>query len=504
MAKYKPCNYAQTMMLPVSLEKQLVPGSLEHIIHYVVEERIDLSVFESRYQNDKEGATAIHPKVLLKVILLAYARGLISSRKIEQACVENVVFIALACGYTPDHSTIARFVASLQKEIESVFCAVLLVCEELGLLGGTHFSLDGVRLSANVDKKWSGTFEELKRKQEKLEEKLKQVMAEHAAADRQPELELERQKVRERQLRGQIERLAEFLEKEKPKKDRDGNEIQSNVIDNESLKMPCAHGVIQGYNAQAVVDSKHQVIVAAEASGRADQQNLQPLLIQAKQNLVSIGKDKEYLAGKLLTADNGYHTLLGLQFCRDEKIDAYIPDRQFRQRDGRFARQERFKPKRERSREREARFSLADFTYEAERQVYRCPNGKELTCRARQQVKRYRSYAVYQARAEDCAVCPLRLRCLSKADARCRSLSVAVKEPAPNLMDEMRAKIDSAEGKKIYSQRMGIVEPVFANICFHKQMNRFTLRTKRKVDVQWKLFVIVHNIGKIQVFGRLN
>jgi hypothetical protein len=47
----------------------------------------------------------------------------------------------------------------------------------------------------------------------------------------------------------------------------------------------------------------------------------------------------------------------------------------------------------------------------------------------------------------------------------------------------------------------GVVEPVFANICVHKHMDRFTLRTKRKVDVQWRLFALVHNIGKIHVFG---
>jgi len=67
----------------------------------------------------------------------------------------------------------------------------------------------------------------------------------------------------------------------------------------------------------------------------------------------------------------------------------------------------------------------------------------------------------------------------------------------------MRAKIDSQQGKKIYARRLAIVEPVFANICVYKHMDRFTLRSKRKVDVQWILFALVHNIGKIHVFGAL-
>jgi hypothetical protein len=107
--------------------------------------------------------------------------------------------------------------------------------------------------------------------------------------------------------------------------------------------MPSSHGVIQGYNAQALVDSKHQVILAAEAFASQDHENLQPMLDGAKKNVVAIGKDETYFQGKQLTADSNYHSLNSLTFCRDEKIDAYIPDIQFRKRDARFAEQERFK-----------------------------------------------------------------------------------------------------------------------------------------------------------------
>ena len=265
MAKFKPCNEDQLVMLPISLQDQLVAGTLEHTISQVVDNHIDLTVFDARYNNDDTGASAIHPKILLKVILLAYARGMISSRQIERACQENIIFIALSYGYAPDHSTLAQFIASMQSEIQTLFCNILLVCEELGLLDGTHFSLDGVKLSANVSKEWSGTFEELKHKRDKLQKKLQRVIAEHTLADKQPEIVLERQKKRERRFQLQVERLNQFLQEQEPKLGSDGKEIQSNVIDNESVKMPSSHGVVQGYNAQALVDSKHQVILAAEA-----------------------------------------------------------------------------------------------------------------------------------------------------------------------------------------------------------------------------------------------
>ena len=98
MARYKHYNYDQFMMVPVSLEDQLIPGTLEYAIHHVVEERLELHMFDDRYCNDDTGRTAIDPKVLIKIVLFGYSRGLISSRSLERACSENITFMALACG----------------------------------------------------------------------------------------------------------------------------------------------------------------------------------------------------------------------------------------------------------------------------------------------------------------------------------------------------------------------------------------------------------------------
>ena len=85
-----------------------------------------------------------------------------------------------------------------------------------------------------------------------------------------------------------------------------------------------------------------------------------------------------------------------------------------------------------------------------------------------------------------------------------RFLSVRVDGHRPNLIDEMKAKIDTPQGKQTYARRLAIIEPVFANICVQKRLDRFTLRTKDKVDVQWRLFALVHNIGKIHNYGLVN
>ena len=83
MARYKSYDYSQRIFIPVSLEDQLTPGTLEFAIHTLVETRMDLSSFDDKYRNDETGRLAYDPKVLLKVVLLAYSRGLIPSRKIR-------------------------------------------------------------------------------------------------------------------------------------------------------------------------------------------------------------------------------------------------------------------------------------------------------------------------------------------------------------------------------------------------------------------------------------
>jgi hypothetical protein len=120
---------------------------------------------------------------------------------------------------------------------------------------------------------------------------------------------------------------------------------------------------------------------------------------------------------------------------------------------------------------------------------------------ARNQRNRYRVYDIYRADQADCASCPLRRKCLSRPDTPRRFLSIEVVPPLPNLIEKMKAKIDAPQGRQIYAGRLAIVEPVFANIRIQKRLDRFTLRTKAKVDVQWKLFALVHNIGKIHQYG---
>jgi transposase len=492
MAKFKTYDYRQRVLLPVSLEDQLMPGSLEFAIHTLVEKRLDMSIFEGKYRNDETGRAAYDPKLLLKLVLLGYSRGLISSRKIEQACRENVVFIALACGQQPDHSTIAAFVSSMKDEILPLFRDVLLVCEEMNLLGGTMFALDGCKLPSNASKEWSGTFPELQKKKQKIEAKVAQLLEEQMQTDRgQDEPPGPRASGPSRQqqvekLQQKAELMDQWLAENQPKQGAAGREKQSNITDNDSATMMTSHGVVQGYNSQALIDGKHQVIVHGEAFGNGqDHGHIPPMLEGTLANLQSLGYGAECLTGKILTADSNYHTQVNLRKCQELGVDAYIPDRKFRNRDPRFATQKR---------QQARRFTLKDFHHEESLDQYICPQGKILRLLVKRVLDHGHLYRKYIAAEKDCQTCPLKSRCIYGQGGKRKHLAVPIGE---SLSKQMVEKIDSEPGRRIYPQRLAIVEPVFANIRSNKRLDRFTLRGKIKVNIQWLMFCLVHNIEKI-------
>lgn len=498
MARYKKNEFSQNLLIPISLQEQIMPNSLEEAIQTLVDTRMDMSLFDGKYINDEMGRRAYDPRILLKVVLLGYSRGLISSRKIERACRENVVFMALSSGQYPDHSTIAAFVSDMKDEIVPLFCNVLLICEEMKLLGGTLFALDGCKLPSNASKKWSGSVDDLKRKRAKLEGKVKELLAEQEKEDREegdeppdPDLKPRRKKHIEK-LAKQAERIEAWLKENGKRTGAKGKEIKSNVTDNESAKMLTSHGTIQGYNSQALVDDKNQVIIHAQVFGNGqDHGHVPPVLDGAKDNMVSIGHDPDYFKDKTLTADTNYHSNANMQKCVDEGVDAYFPDRYFRTRDPRFVGRERHGQK------KRTHFALDDFHYDEGKNRYICPNGNMLLMSVKRHAANNTAYRIYRAQEKDCKDCPVKGRCIYGNGHGPKTLMVPLGADGINLSKLMVEKIESEQGRKIYPRRIAIIEPVFANIRTHKRLDRFTLRGKVKVNIQWMLYCMVHNIEKI-------
>jgi transposase len=152
MARYKPYDVHQDKFIPVSFRDQILPGSFEYVLNEIVDEHIDLTLFDARYANDETGRLAYDPAVLLKVVLYGYYKGIVSSRKLAEACEHHVVFMALTADTRPHFTTIADFVAQSYLEVASVFTDVLLFASELNLIGRDTFAIDGCKLPSNASK----------------------------------------------------------------------------------------------------------------------------------------------------------------------------------------------------------------------------------------------------------------------------------------------------------------------------------------------------------------
>jgi len=183
MAKYKNFSYDQTRLLPVSFHKQIQPGTFEYTLSYLIDNKVDLSCFEALFRNDETGAPAYDPAILLKIILFAYSRGIVSSRDIARACEENVVFMALSADIRPHFTTISNFISQMKVQVNDIFSDVLMYCNEVGLIGKSMFAIDGCKLPSNASKEWSGTRKSFRKKKEKMQKAVAYILDKHRKAD---------------------------------------------------------------------------------------------------------------------------------------------------------------------------------------------------------------------------------------------------------------------------------------------------------------------------------
>ena len=230
-----------------------------------------------------------------------------------------------------------------------------------------------------------------------------------------------------------------------------------------------------------------------------------PMLEGARNNLEAIGVEKP-LEGIKVSADTSYYSVENLKACEEEKVDAYVPDQQFRKRDVRFQDADRHRrstdKRHQKYKSKKRYFDVDDFKMNEDTGKLICPAGQELYVKNRNytNAEGYK-FIAYQAPKTACRDCKLRSKCLRKPKTVARQVHILIEKRPPSITDKMREKIDTLEGRKIYGKRIGIVEPVFGNIRSCKRMDRFTLRGKLKVGIQWKLYCLVHNIEKILNYG---
>ncbi len=452
--QFRSCNLNQPYLLPPSLDDWLPEGHLARFVAEVVE-TFDLSEIYATYEEgDGRGLAAYDPRMMVRLLIYGYCRGVASSRRIERATHEDVAFRYLSADQHPDHDTIAAFRQEHLGSLAQLFVQVLRLCQRAGLVKLGHVALDGTKIKANASKHKAMSYGRMEEAEKKLEDQVKALLAEAARVDaeedgqygkgkrgdelpkelarresriakiREAKAALE-QEAREEAKQKQAEVKARLQEREKQEQER-GRKLggrpprapdpeqakpeptaQRNFADSDSriMKDGATKEFVQAYNAQAAVDSEAQVIVAAAVTQRTnDKIQLVPMLAQAEE--MTGGQPQQ------VTADAGYFNEKQLSDAKLEGIDLFVaPDRQ--------------------------------------------KHGEE----------------------KPWATGP------PPSDA-----SVA---------ERMRHKLRTAEGRAVYKLRKAVAEPVFGQIKEQRGFRRFLLRGLANVEGEWKMICATHNLLKL-------
>jgi len=281
-----------------------------------------------------------------------------------------------------------------------------------------------------------------------------------------------------------------------------------------SAKMKTSKGIKQGYNGVNSVDKKHQIIIDAQAFGSGQEHHtLKPVLETIQERYQRLGFSRNIFSdGIIVTADTGFANETNMKYLHDNNINAYIPDNQFRSRDPKFSKQKAKYGKRHQDKKSQSknRFPASEFTFDPVTKTCICPEGNTMGFLQETKKKNENHKIFFEGKLTDCRHCKSKHRCMrnpesaNTRDGHGRQVSFIVgKKVSSQFTDWMKPRVDSIEGKLIYSHRMSVVEPVFGNIGFNKKLNRFSLRSKKKVQCQWKLFCIIHNVEKLAHYGQL-
>jgi transposase len=456
-------NYYQDqgLLFPPHL-RDCLPDDHQVVIINDVVETLNLSGLYRKVSS--EGHPAYHPKMMLKVLIYAYANGIFSSRKIQAALQESIAFIYLAAWQKPDFRTISDFRQHNLAEFQELFSQVVDVCRQLGMISLGHIAIDGSKFKANAAD--SRTYDR-QRVQQAIQELLQQADQLDQGEDRLYGPDNPGASVPEA-VRKQKDRL-EKLQQIKKQLDQSDRE-KTNATDPEAVFMKNGGRLRTSYNGQIAVD-ENQIIVAAEVTNDpSDTEQLIPMVEQTERRIGPLDK---------LSADSGYSQGETLQALADKKIDAHIPDANYQ--GCRRGKTEAPGP---------GLFPRSSFQRDEQQDCFICPLGQKLTFVRMQKVKHKKPLRLY--RCHTCQECPQRDRCTKSRQGRSLTLNAY-----DDQFRAMRTKLDSPHGRRIYSRRQTMVEPVFGHIKGVLGFCQFHLRGLLKVGGEFALVCIAHNVRKI-------
>lgn len=520
---YKEYNMHQ-LQLPSDLEEWIDPNDICYLIHQVIE-GIDPSLFDEGHTNN--GQRSYHPKMMTKIILYAYSKGIRSGRKIQTMCRENIPAIWLAGRQTPDFRTINRFRSEKMKDrIDQIFEAMILQLVEEKYINPELYFLDGTKIEANANKYsfvWSKSTSNFKKKLQNKIRYFLQEAAQYAQEENEevPALSelsdlskkilqnLETEELTSKETERIAKKLEEFQEqveeKDLPKTGKSAlrkltkefredfsvrlkkyenyqaiakerNSFSKTDHDATFMRMKedaMKNGQLKpGYNIQIGTQNqfiRHYTIHPNPNDTRTFAEHLETL------------KKQKIPYPKTIIADSGYGSQENYVYCYENELEALIPYNQMRKEE-------------KRTYKNEIKY-WQNWKYNREEDYFTCPNNRYV------EFKRYstktdhygqkRDYKIYEC--ENCEGCKLKEKCTKAKRNRTLHINPIYEECKADARQKLWYE---EETKTIYGKRKTEPETVFGNLKANLGCRRFSLRGKEKVHTEFGLMAIAHNFIK--------
>lgn len=449
MNKYISYDREQAFLLPPSIDDWLPQ---DHLARFIVEiiDQLDISSIDKQYSG-RSGKQAYNPKILLGLLFYGYSTGTFSSRKLENATYDSVAFRYIAANSHPDHDTIANFRQRFLNELEDIFVQILLIAKKLGLLKVGKVSLDGTKIKANASKHKALSYKHAKQLQKQLEDEVKFLMAQANEIDNKDEntginipKEISRREDRQKVIKDAISKI-EIRAKNRYEKDK--KEYDTKIKYREEKEK------LTGKKPKGRTPKKPQLTPndKDQVNLTDDESRIMPVsgggYIQAYNGQASVEHDSRLIVHQHLTQNS------------NDKQEVVPTFKWYKQNPS-------LKPT----------TFLADAGYFSKDNIQICED---------QNITPYISFGKEHHNQ------PLEIR-FKEEDPLPEN---------PTIIEKLKHRLQTKEGKQIYSTRKSTVEPIFGIIKHVIGFRQFMLRGFQKAKGEWNLACIGYNLKRLHILS---